>query len=64
MSITTLDTPSHVQVTAPAITAVGTPAPAGGESDNPAAASDTRWIHVEVVQLIGERKRAVTVRLR
>jgi len=27
-------------------------------------ASDTRWVHVEVFALIGERKRSVTVRLR
>ena len=27
-------------------------------------ASDARWVHVEVVQLIGERKRSVTARLR
>ena len=27
-------------------------------------ASHTRWVHVEVAQLIGERKRSVTVRLR
>jgi hypothetical protein len=27
-------------------------------------ASDTRWVHVEVVELIGERERSVTVRLR
>ena len=27
-------------------------------------AADTRWVHVEVTQLISERKRSVTVRLR